>query len=239
MSAIEQLRAVLETCDGPVTRAWLVSKCNELAPKPTKNADLVASGDHTPNALVALDSGARREPAKPLGATEGTPAPSVPAAPSVVELPIKAAAMLITATGKDLSRLLKETNTQGGEPFCQSFNTETVTDNVVVAIVAPISAVLRLQEKLGCWGADRVLKLYLLAPPAEPDVMNANCIAICGRARSKFDGDLNAWPTDHDPVQVARSLLGGVSGRRIHLFATVDTPGWDCRIGDANWQFKA
>lgn len=232
MNTVERLRAVLETCDGPVTRAWLEAKCNELDPPTSKRAKL--ANDREPVAPVRLEPTASddRELVDTTGSRE-----SISASNSALTVPapaVKASALLITPSKKDLSRL-KEDYMKKGEPFCLGFSSETVTADVIVAILAPVGEVLRLIDKLGSWGADRVLRLYLLAPPSGPNVINADAVAICGRSRSKFFNEPSDWPTETDPVKFAQSLLNEISGRRVHLFANVDTPGWDCRIGNVNW----
>jgi hypothetical protein len=142
--------------------------------------------------------------------------------------------LLLTPNGKDVAKLIKPYPGGGELPFCLRYS-DIVAQSAAMMMMARVGDLPRLADKLSLWGFTRFKAIYGLAQPTAPDLMNVDAIAICERGSFDLFKPLLDWPAEKDPLKLAESLLNQVAGRRVHLFAQSETPGWESVVGEANW----
>jgi hypothetical protein len=89
--------------------------------------------------------------------------------------------------------------------------------------------------KLSYWKAKRIKRLILCKPPEAPDVTQSVAVAACSEAGDRLLATVSSWPIESDSASFCQKLLERVPGRRLHLFAKANKPGWESIIGDRNW----
>jgi hypothetical protein len=167
---------------------------------------------------------------------EGAPAHPDQDTPTRFDRSEPVGVLVLTPSAGVVSRLNKPFTT-GGEPACLRYH-DVVAQNAVLILMARVGDLPRLADKLSLWGFKRFKAIYALAPPSGPNLMDVDAIAICECGRSNLVKDLEDWPTEKDPLKLAESLLNEVAGRRVHLFAESETPGWECILGEANFSME-
>ena len=230
MNKIDRLHAILETCPGPITRRWLEKARDDLAASSqvAKTAD-VGRDEDSDGAQQSVEV-----PSSPLESASALPEQGAPTRPD--RRPV-VGALVLTPSRADVSRLIKP-YTVGGEPACLRYS-DIVLQSAALILMARVGDLPRLADKLSFWGFNRFKGIYALTPPSEPDLMNVDAIAICERGRPNLVKFLEDWPAEKDPLKLADSLLIGVTGRRVHLFAQSETPGWESIVAEANWSMEA
>lgn len=204
---IEKLRAVLLTSDGPLTREFLLSARNaaKVAKADTQND----RGDPEPRTEISAVAKKGKH-----GEVTGS-----------------ISTILLTPSRQDIANLRKD-YVSGGEPPCLQIK---AAKDATLVIASRASDLPTFGEKLRCWGFARFSRLYLLKPPTNPDLTQADVLAVCEQGKGNV-ACLQEWPKEADPHVVAATLLTKANGRRVHLFAKSETHGWESLVGDANWK---
>jgi hypothetical protein len=214
MNAREKLRDILASCDGMVTRAWLDQQIDALKkrPLPTKNPDRVVDDEHA--ATTAPGVNGLKDPAT----DEST----------------KISVLLLTPRANDINGLKREDVTEG-EPACFRRG-RAVADDAVMIIAARVNELTSMATLLHWWRFERFSHIYLIASPEGPDITRAKALAVCQRGSLKVTYPITAWLGREDPLLLADVLTQGIAGRRVHLFASEETVGWEAIVGDDNWR---
>jgi hypothetical protein len=226
--AVEVLHEILVSCEGQVTRKWLGDIRAKLrddgpstqAPNPQAESDQGALVGQSDRDQMPETDGELIESSRAQAAAAANPRPPI-------------TALLATPGWRDASNLGKAYLEQG-QPTCLSLGNE-IGDHAVLFVYAKVGALLSIATAIGWWKFKRCSHVYLLSEQESPDVIESDALAIYERGEFRLSRVLADPPAEKDPVTYVNSLLQGVSGRRVHLFADSATPGWESIIGDMNW----
>jgi N6-adenosine-specific RNA methylase IME4 len=140
-------------------------------------------------------------------------------------------ALLAEPDEDDTSRLRKPYADR--PPFCLDFH-DRRADDALLVVHARMRDIILIADKLPCWGFSYFDRVLLLHRPQKPDVAEAKVLALSkwGKAQFPMPDD---WPSSSDTLSVVDSLVHGVGGRKIHLFAKGARDGWETVVGKANW----
>jgi hypothetical protein len=219
MDLIERLRAEIELIPGPLSRQKIVNRRNEIKA-------LTQARRHK-----TADDGLNEEIAEP--STDLPNEASGGVVSTISEKKEAISAILMTPGRAEGARLTKD-YVQGGEPFCLRVG-DQMTNTTILMIVMRLIELPVIAGKLPFWKVKGFNRLLLCEKPETPDVTQATMIAVCGEASAAILEALRPWPIETDPPSLGQQLLDHIPGRRVHLFAKANTPGWESVIGDDNW----
>jgi hypothetical protein len=219
MDPIERLLDEIRAIPGPLSRQKIINRRNEIQAR--KRAKRLNADSHEPAAEAAS---AGDEPNVSAGEVDTAPRDKT------------VSAILLTPNHTDAARLAKR-YVEGGEPFCLRIGDDATNDTVLMFVMR-LSELTMVTANLPTWKAKRFSHIFLFDKPETPDLTDATVVAVCGRATDDLIGALRAWPSESDPTKLCQALLAQLPGRRIHLFAKADTPGWESVVGERNWSTK-
>ncbi len=108
-----------------------------------------------------------------------------------------------------------------------------IAAKAVVVVRGRLADLPVIENKLlaGC-GFDFISNIILVNKPIEPDVTTAEVIVIARHASSSIMSDLE-WLEIQD-IRAFASRVAPDAQNKLHLFATEETEGYVCIVGDAN-----
>lgn len=227
---VEKLSHGLETLDGPLKRKSVLELRERYAPKKPRKKTASKQTENKQLASEAGDAG---------GSTQGdgqssltVPEPAQAKRLRFLGKPITA--MLWTPEGDDISRLLREV-ADGKIPTCLEYMDEMETDSALVlrgnlCPLLSLVTVMQSQTRLGIWA-----KACIEVQPSSPDISNSVVLLVLARGNIKLAPMTRKWGTEIDAASAASKMLLAVTGRKVHLFASKQTEGWESVLGDANW----
>jgi Arm DNA-binding domain len=117
---------------------------------------------------------------------------------------------------------------------------ETIADHAVMIVVAALSDLPVIENYfLPYFGFEGIApRLFLSRLPAGPEVTEAQVIIVADRGsgnRARLSEIV--WPAEGetiDPLTLAAQLVPDAR-KKLALFASEDTDGWQSIVGDANW----
>jgi hypothetical protein len=223
MGAIEELRRILAGLDGPATRERLRHERSRIE-RSFQEESPASAQDDAHDAILQeeekLDQTAQAPAGSRFAAAHGDGDAAVPIS-----------ILLLTPNREHATKLEKN---YAAEPECLRLGTD-VADNAILIAVANMRNLLAVIRNAEWWKFKRCHGLYLLSTPEDPNVADAEVMAIYIRGGLKPSAAVKAWQDDNDPVRLANRLLQGIDGRRVHLFANARNQGWEAVVGDENW----
>ena len=246
--AIDSLHDLPQGNDGPATRDWLKKERVKLQPA-TRLSEVLYKQPKSHECAQDVEPSIKPEVHEIAQAT--SPAERVTSlddntlsraqpdenADVVAESEPPIAALLLTASGRDASRLTKEGNRES-LPRCLRISND-VGDKAVLLVCAKVGVLSSMSRAIESLKFGRCSSIYLLSEPTGPDVTECDALAIYRRGGFKLSSDVTEWPSDKSPISLADRLLADVTGRRVHLFAKSKTAGWESIIGEENWATEA
>lgn len=203
---IDRLAELLRTHDGPISRKWLETKRKEIE----SSSQSAKTGD----GIDRIDD------------PDDLPNDGVSA-----EVSGGFSGLLLTPSSSDVGRLVKDFASE--LPLCLSL-ADHRADDAGLVMIARIDDLLRLADKLPCWGFAKFSGVYLMQKPDASNLLNCKAVAVSTWGRHKPNLDEFQIISGVDEVTVATGLLP-TDGRRLHLFAKSSRQGWETFIGQANW----
>jgi hypothetical protein len=219
MDLIERLRAEIESIPGPLSRQKIMNRRNEIKTRSRARRHTTA-GDGSNEEIAGPSTDL------PNGASDNVVL-------TTIEKKEAISAIMMTPGRAEAARLAND-YVQGGEPRCLRVG-DQMTNTTMTMIVMRLIDLPVIAGKLPFWKVKRFSRLILCEKPETPDVTQATVIAISGKSSADILKALQPWPTETNPASLCQHLLDHIKGRRVHLFAKVNTPGWESVIGDDNW----
>jgi hypothetical protein len=221
--AIDRLSGIIKRSDGQPSRAYVESERKKLrgtySPVPTAGLGGDQSDQNTQIAANRLDRRITDDATSPSGQLE-----------SHENAEAMISALFVTPDDRDASRVSKVNIMR--EPACFRPGAK-VGDHAVLILRAKLRNVLPVASRLEWCGCTRLVGFYLLTRPEGPEVKDLEAIAIYVKGNPQINL-FSDWPTQDDPDELTNCLLQNVSGRRVHLFAKSEMPGWESVVGEAN-----
>jgi hypothetical protein len=145
--------------------------------------------------------------------------------------------VLITPDGRQVRRA-EEDYDSNLPPRCMCME-HNVSEDAVAIVLARISDLSVIKDKLlaGC-GFDAPWRVFLLRNPLKPDVTDEEIVVLAERTpKDRLLYSEFSWLAD-DEAADANALADRLvpsAANKVHVFASARHEGWDCLIGEANW----
>ena len=231
---VDRVHEILSASDGPATRDYLMDSRQSLRKRAVALSPELGDAELSSAIAHSLKLDQSLSTVDPLVPEVDDDSPSQSGGITQSDISAPASAILLTPSKHDITSLKKDYFAEGS-PACLRVKAAKDAALVIATHAADLQVFV---DKLPCWGFGRISRVYLMAPPSNPDVTRASVIAVCERGSARVGG-LESWPTEADAVRLAESILGDLPGRRLHLFAKDQASGWNTVVGDANWACEA
>jgi hypothetical protein len=212
---------VLKTCDGEVTRKWLIEQRKmllEQAGVPDANeTDIDDASDEDDDNVSQGDA------SDDSSATEASNKTKTNVAP--------ASAVFWSVQG-NVSSLLKTSDESVAPRWLSEL--QSMEKNACLFVHGKLNALFAMAPVIAKCGFRQPSRVILLTDPSDGDATAIEAIAIYQRGTAKIDSKFKDWHDESPPIELATSALDGASGRWVYLFAQSEAEGWDCIFGDEN-----
>jgi hypothetical protein len=227
---VAHLRARLMTSNGPISRSWLKgqrAKLEENSTETDKKAVQVELPKVDPSDAPSI---------QPTATADEDIAPEVgqPNEPAAEADKTPVAAVLMTVSSKDVSRLDKALQ-ENGDPDCLTLR-DQIEDRAVLLVHTKASTLISMQAIIKSLGFDRCSRIGLVGEVTGNEITSSGVMALYVRGGLKGIAETINWRSEKGPVALADRILAGIEGRRVHLFAKSQSDGWDSFVGEENWQ---
>jgi hypothetical protein len=180
-----------------------------------------------------------RRAAKRVAAARITGEPSdAQTLPPLIEAGQQFELVLLTPGERDLARLRADYADGSTLERCLP-QLKRIEHSAAVVIVARISDMpLLANVLLPLCGFPRLSRVLLARQPTSPDVTEAEIFVTAERGEIGLSAPEDArWLDDADPIDSAAiaARLFPAASRRLHVFASAQTAGWRCLVGDDSW----
>jgi len=166
----------------------------------------------------------------------GEPSAAAQTLPALIEAGEQFELVLLTPGERDLARLRADYADGSTLERCLP-QLKRIEHSAAVVIVARISDMpLLANVLLPLCGFPRLSRVLLARQPTSPDVTEAEIFVTAGRGEIALSAPEDAkWLDDPiDSAAIAARLFPAAS-RRLHVFASAQTTGWCCLVGDDSW----
>lgn len=218
---LDRVVEILSTCDGEISRAWLISERKKLRTK-------LGLGDEPENSSVA-DIDEEDAPSIQFDGTDGF---GIDASKREALGVHTVKALLITPTDEQADRFKREL-ADGTKSPCVKVSGE-LDSNAVLLIEAKTSTILSMSTIIASLGFNQCVQVALRASAGGHDITSDQAMAVYLRGDIELP-KFSDWHNDGGAAALALQMIEGVSGRLVHLFAVDAADGWESFISNGNW----